>query len=163
MSIIVFKEGVMAADGLLCTSHWQIHTDRHRKIYKLVDGSLFGATGTVPVIEAFVRRLNYYIADHKEDPLRQESVLQFDRLRAGDDKSSGLRGMLNGRIISYEAEGVMLYPRAVKYQAIGAGCDIAIGAMDMGATAAAACRLAIKRNMGTRGKVFTLRVGKDKP
>jgi hypothetical protein len=56
--------------------------------------------------------------------------------------------------------GAMTYPRSVKFAALGAGQDIAIGAMDMGANARKACAIAMKRNFGTRGKVAWLKVSR---
>jgi hypothetical protein len=48
MSIIVFRDGIIASDGLLATSHWSIHTESLQKIFKLPDGSVIGGVGVCP-------------------------------------------------------------------------------------------------------------------
>lgn len=149
MSIIVIRDGVMASDSMmLVNDHWDIGTLNKQKIFRLRDGSLFGGVGSTGAITAFLKA-----TDREPSRADQHAEHFFTESR----RTSGLRLMPNGRIIAYDSSGETHYP-PMNFTADGAGQGIAIGAMEMGASARQACAIAIRRNMGARGKVQWLKL-----
>jgi hypothetical protein len=114
--------------------------DRCRKVFKLPDGQLFGASkgsedGT-RLYEALTKKL---------PPPKLECV-------------NALRIDLKGRIWLYE--GNIWQRITIPYYAIGSGSIFAMAAMDAGASAIEAAKIGAKRDVYSGGKVTFVRLAK---
>ena len=144
MTVVAFKEGVMACDSQVSTANGMWTTIN--KIRK-VDGWLVGGAGDVDLLSWFLRSF---------DP---EAVTK--RLAISTDtRGDGLAGLVvspKGTIYYVEERGIYVkFP--AKFLAIGVGETAAMVAMECGASAEEAVRLTIKYDKGCGGKVHTLKL-----
>ena len=140
MTIVAYRNGIMAADGACWINDSQI--TRMQKIYRL-KGGLVGMAGDVEVISQFIEWLKDG-ADEDEFPLgNYESIVVNP----------------SGRVTLFEGGSYCPVPLRAQYAAIGAGIDYALGAMFAGADARLAVKAAIAYNAKCRGpiSVFHLR------
>lgn len=114
---------------------------RFQKLYRLPDGALFGAAGSV-----------------------QEILAVLEWLRGGE-KPTGLQdfagmvvGPAGGAILGVR---LMREPIAEPFYAVGSGNHFAIAAMACGKTAPEAVRLAARFDSGTGGRVQSMRLIKQ--
>lgn len=148
MSIIVIRDGVMASDGLMCSGgYWEIHSLAAQKMYRISDGSIVGTVGSTGAARGFCLALD-------RDP-SAGAELARDWLKK-ETETSCTRLMPDGTVYGYDNTGETKYSR-MKFYAWGAGAGVAIGAMEMGASARRACAIAITRNIGARGRVQLMR------
>lgn len=129
MSVVVYKDGVLAADSKAYGGKYQISPGRKAKAWCLKDGSRLGVTSAiVGTSERFK-----------------------DWLEAGGDPAAwqgdkpDMRAMLikpNGELFLYEDGLFPSGPIQSAEHAIGSGADVARGAMAMGADAERAVRIA---------------------
>jgi hypothetical protein len=124
MSVIAYRDGVMAGDTRAYGGDWQASPGQKAKIHLLDDGTRVGITAAVVG--------------------QPERVLAW--LRAGADPEAWGAGDMLCSVLMVKANGGVylardsLYfagPIFCPYYAIGSGADFALGAMAMGATARA--------------------------
>lgn len=144
MTTIAYRDGILAADGRTSIGS-TIFTDNARKIIRLSDGALFALAGDVaytgPMLEA----------------LEDEAPLP--------DKDGAFTAIIvetSGALRFYEGAGGFI---AVDdpFAAFGSGADFAYGAMEMGASAEEAVRVACRRDSGSGGKIQVERPGYRSP
>lgn len=111
---------------------------RFQKLYRLPDGSLFGAAGDLEEILAVLEWLR-----GGEKP---EGVERFEGMVVGP---------AGGAILGYR---LMRRPIAEPFHALGSGSYFAIAAMACGKTAAEAVRLAARFDSGTDGRVQSMKL-----
>lgn len=134
MTTIAYDGKTLAADTLASNGiKW-----RFRKLYRLPDGSLFGAAGSC-----------------------QEILAVLAWLRRGE-KPSDLQNF-EGLIVSQagvSALGMRLMrePVVERYYAVGSGAHFAIAAMACGRSAVQAVRIAARFDPGTGGRVESMRL-----
>jgi hypothetical protein len=147
MTTIVYRAGVLAGEGRETIqndehSSYYILRDDCIKVWRLKDGSLFGAAHGSEDIE----RLRLALVN-KVTPPKLEDVC-------------GLRVDPKGRMWVYE--GNIWQRQYGKYYAVGSGSILAFAALDAGADAIMACKIAAKRDPYSGGKVTAVRLSKRK-
>ncbi|HVJ31681.1 MAG TPA: hypothetical protein VND94_01085 [Terriglobia bacterium] len=137
MTVIAYRDGIMAADSLMQLGSTKA---RCRKIAKH-RGHLIGLSGNVcPPLDTFIEL--FFSED--EDDRRFLSTFDFDALIVTPA----------GEIQVWEQRLCFETP-PVPFWAIGSGQDCAMGAMEMGATAKQAAAAAIKWVPNIGGPVTT--------
>lgn len=143
MTTIVYRDGVMAGDGRETNqndehSSWYVVRDDCVKVFKLKDGRLFGYAHGSEDCE----RLHQSLVKNQPPPkLEDIAGLLVDKKR---------------RIWIYEGN---IWQRVkMPFYAIGSGSIIAMGALDAGATAVEAVKIAINRDLWTGGKVTAVKL-----
>jgi 20S proteasome alpha/beta subunit len=131
MTTIAYREGILAGDTRV--AYGQDVLDDMVKVHVLPDGSLFGGAGDVEDI----KRLQKAMENGDDEPvLKNISAIMIKP---------------NGQVWNYE-RSVWVRLRG-QYFAIGSGAIAALSAMDAGADAIKAIKIAIRRNTGTGGRV----------
>lgn len=154
MTIIAYRNGVLACDSLW--TYGRLKTLWKSKIVRLSSGALFGASGDAD------NRALLALVDECEDA---------DDLPTMEDLA-GLRGSSIGLLILPNGRGWMVaspgdekggscgawpaFTGRKGFAAIGCGEQLALGALEMGASAAAAVRVACRRNSQCGLPIHTL-------
>lgn len=128
MTVVAYRSGQMAADSSCFCGVTNVHGVK--KIWR-VGGGLVGCCGALSDIMMFVRWLRDGAADGEYPQMRCMEAIVVDP---------------RGRVCSYEhasSEPIVVEGR---YCAVGAGAEIALGAMHAGADARAAVRAAIRHS-----------------
>lgn len=146
MTTIAYKDGIVAADSR-CTEGDHIMPGKARKLYELPDGSIYTFTGSVAHGMAMLAALTS--GKKKKTP----------KWELGDTIAVIIRP--NGKVLIFEGEGVW-FEQTGKMAAWGSGEAYAYGAMEAGADAAKAVRIAIKHDAGSGGPVRTIDVKKQR-
>ena len=140
MTCIVYRDGVLAADTLVVDETSAIY--HAPKIYRLDDGSLIGAAGNGREILTF---LNCYLQNI--EPPKDYEYTTF----------AGILVKPSGDV--YYCETHDLIDQVMdEYLAIGSGRNIAYGALEMGASAEEAVRMACKYSIYCGLPITTLRL-----
>lgn len=143
MTTICYKDGMLAADRLVTMNGIVCGTSD--KIMRSPFGHLFGAAGDVDSVETFKAWVNGGCVD---DP---PSI----------DKADSVAAILifpDGRVRTWYGSPVLVNIDA-KFHALGSGCEIAIGAMAMGADARQALEIASQYDTRSGGGIDVLRLG----
>jgi hypothetical protein len=140
MTTVAYRAGVLAADS----SCWEGETNVHgvRKVFR-VRGVIVGCAGRLSEIQAFIRWIRNG-ADESEYP----KMADLAALVITDD----------GKVNAFENFSPDPIPVIGPYCSIGAGSDIALGAMWAGASSVDAIRAARAHNSVTSGRIQTLRI-----
>lgn len=141
MTTIVYRDGIMAADGRETIQNdeyasFYILRDDCVKVWKLKNGSLFGAAHGSEDIERLYRALK-----KGKKPPKLECI-------------AGLMVDKKGRITLYE--GRIWQSVTAPYYSVGSGSILAFSALDAGASAEDACRIAAKRDPFSGGEIHTV-------
>lgn len=145
MTCIAYRDGIMAGDGRETNQNtedesWFKVRDNCIKVFKLDDGSLFGAAHSSEDIEILTRWL-------KQDPLCSTLPPDLEDVTALLVKPTGE---------FYMTEGKIWVPAGLDYYAIGSGGLVANAAMDAGATAKKAVEIACNRDLWCGGLITTV-------
>jgi len=133
MTTVAYKDGILAADGRVTAHDDLVSTDEDEKVFKLEDGSLFSAAGDVEDCEDLLEALRNGGDTPELDDIEalwikpDGSVYRFERKRWSKQRG--------------------------KYFALGSGAGYALAAMDAGADALKAVKIAIKRDPRSGGEV----------
>jgi ATP-dependent protease HslVU (ClpYQ) peptidase subunit len=147
VSVVVYKDGVMAADSRAYSggSH-PIGTKK--KIHRLTDGSLLGITSNQIGLPEAVR-------DWIDQGARRDALLP-------DQPSfTAIHVLTNGEIYFYDDSYVPSGPITTSEITIGSGMKYALGALKMGATAYEAVEVAKQCDFYCGGKVAILTLKGD--
>lgn len=139
MTIIAYRDGVMAADSAIW-SGGSIIAGHMRKIVRHPDGSLAAATGEASLLAWFLERIE------------TGEILQSP---PKDETQEGFNGLLvrpNGDVYRCGVN-MLLYPINGPWQAVGGPTAFLSGALAAGATAEEAVHLALKFTDGGGGDV----------
>jgi hypothetical protein len=134
MSVVVYRDGVMAADTRAWSGHGGVPMGRKIKIERLDDGTLIGATSADVGANEALRKWYKEGADPDLD-IGCKDGFSFIAV-APDGKAMIAIGTLK---LSGPIEG--------EYFAIGSGCEFALGAMLHGASAVEAVETACTLSM----------------
>lgn len=152
MTIIAFKDGIMAADSAGFVGSVRVKVGRP-KIRRGADGSLYGFAGATSVINLCADWLMRADYPHGKPDLATIPGLE-------DSDFEGLIVRPSGHV---ERIGFVLSPYVVDGKAVVIGNDtaacVAIGAMHMGASAAQAVEAAIAHTIYVGGPVQVERLG----
>lgn len=142
MTIVAYKNGIIASDS---KASWDdLHLFNCKKVVKAPDGTIGGGAGHVVWINSF----NDWILSN-----RKQSWDYFNK------DSSGLFITTDRQVYIVDSGGIMPAMLLNDCIAIGSGKSIALGAMDANATAEEAVRIAIIREDGCAGLVYTEELG----
>lgn len=145
MTIICYRDGVMAADSLI--SSMEIRRGRVRKIVRTETGWLCGASGYCGEVVRFLEWSRTAIG-------AAEAKFSID-VEDGDFAAVAVSPA--GEVEHFDHKGHRFYVEAPFY-AIGAGREIAIGAMAHGASAEQAAQYAIDWAVSCGGPVHVERL-----
>lgn len=154
MTVIVYRDGVMASDSLL--SGQGVRCGEAEKV-RDINGWLIGISGNWGVAcELF----DWFEQECRDSIKRPPSQIHVD-----DDKYP--IGVLlvrksSGAVFCIDGLG---YPQRINapFYAIGSGAEVALGAMEMGADAIKAVKAACKFNCYCGGRIRHVRMEKKKP
>lgn len=151
MTTICFREGILAADTRAYSGD-SSPIGFKQKIFRGQDGTLFGISTPQPGLSEEVAA--WMMADEDVKP---------DLVPAlhGDIGFQALEITPEGDVFYYNNRFVPSGPLYGPWHAIGSGCDYAIGALRMGATATEAVEVAMEFDPWTGGDVTLLRLGGD--
>ena len=146
MTTIAYKDGVMAADGLVCGS--DLRRGSNTKITRLIDGTLIGCCGSSAAIVRFQRWAH----------------AGFDMANLPTfDKDHGVAAIVvhpNMKVEVWHSE--CLEPQSILPppwgMAMGSGNEVALGAMAMGADARRAIEIAIMIDTASGGDIQVERI-----
>lgn len=144
MTVIVFRDGVMAADSVVSVGSTKLWPCR--KVVKAPDGSLHGASGYTPACDA------YLMAAEAGETLP-------DPQPVGDQDSNfvALVARPNGELRYRDRFGSMICD-AFPYAAIGSARAVAHGALHAGATAEQAVAACIAHDTEIGGPIQAVRL-----
>lgn len=133
ITTIAYRGGILAGDTRVTIGD-NIVTDKQRKVWKTKDGYLLGAAGKVEDMERLRRVVRKGVA--------VDATLDISALLISPE----------GKVMLFEGN-TWVTQKGAKYYAIGSGHDVALAAMDAGADAVKAVKIAIKRDTGSGGHV----------
>lgn len=144
MSVVVYKDGVLAADSKAYGGKYQTSPGWKRKAHRLEDGTRVG------VVSAVLGEPERFVA----------------WLRAGGDPEAwkgekpDVRALVvrpNGALFLHDESLTPSVPIECEFYAIGSGGEFAMGAMAMGADVEEAIRVAIRFDVNSGGEPLVLR------
>lgn len=138
MTTLAYRDGELATDSRV-TAGDMIVSDRRRKVHRLRDGSVVAWSGSVQQAELLLQAMRKKGAEHPKL-----------------DEISALHLKTDGTLWEYEGEAWVKQDPG--YYATGSGSPYAFAAMDAGASAREAVRIAIKRDAKSGGKVQSLKL-----
>lgn len=146
MTTLAYKEGILVADGYLTSGSTITQTKKDKRI--IVDGVHFFQTG--PTADYHILIQGYFdgrVAKEDIDRTGQVGTIVYD-------KKKGFFGVANFD----EDDGVLWTCERIVPFAMGSGAVYALGAMDAGASAKEAVKIASDRDIYTGGKIRTYRI-----
>ncbi len=141
MTTIAYRDGILAADTAIHGGGCLVG-EAEEKIFEH-EGSLFGVTGSLRGKSA----LKKWLADGRS--IENLSNFKDDDLEIMEIDPKGN--------LFFIYDDFLPVSISAEFHAIGSGYRIALGALDMGATATMAVEICIKRDCYTAGKVISLR------
>lgn len=145
MTCIAYRNGILAADSRMTMGKWT-ETDKCQKLWKLSDGSLIGCAGSWYDIKALVAAV--------EESIKNKSGKRA-KLPSGKFKADVILVAPSGRVYVYY-KGWSNDKYLSDFYAVGSGSTLAMAAMDAGASAVEAVKIAIKRDICCGGKIQKL-------
>lgn len=154
MTVIAYKDGVLAGDSLWSDEHGNVYTIAP-KVFQFPSGVLYGGAGEGDDRE-FVRLLK-----RAKRPEQLPAIKDLRKLK------QGLRAIMvfpDGRVFTVDTsvkdeEPVGIGEVVERVAAIGCGMDWALAAMDNGKSAIDAVEYACKRNVFCRPPVTHVKLG----
>lgn len=155
MTTITYKDGIMASDSA-CSDSWQILTTRSVKIYRLGTGALFGGAGDAD-IRSILKMFND-VKTYKGMPTKKEIIEEktdFDALLVLP-KRKIFHVWCNEPEGEIEIWNAGIMPIEERHYAIGSGAIFAMPALDGGASARDAVKIACARDFYSRPPIITV-------
>ncbi len=143
MTLIVYRDGVMAGDSLVTKQSGTLIVDHAKKVYKSSDGYLFGCCGATYDIQHY-NDWFMHNRDKKMPPMKNISVLQISPdgvIRVFDDE--------------FKMDSFFIHN---KWYAMGLGHEFATGCLMAGASAVDTVKMATKRIPYIGGKICAVRL-----
>lgn len=141
MTTIAYRDGELATDSRI-TAGDMIVSDKRTKVHRLRDGSLMAWAGSVQDAELLLQAMRRTAKPAEKHP-KLEDI-------------SALHLRTDGTLWEYEGEAWV--KQDLGYYATGSGSPYAFAAMDAGASAKDAVRIAIKRDANSGGRVQSLKL-----
>lgn len=145
MTVIAYRNGVMAAD----TGGWRGDAclPWFRKVARGPDGTLYGGSGSVARLCAFLAWVDDGCLEEMPLPVREsEGRSDFTILIALPDGSL--------EILTHEGREILT---GAPYAAIGSCAEVCLGAMYAGGDAETSVRAALEHGSGAAGSVMVVR------
>lgn len=140
MTIIVYRDGVMAADTGIFNG--DVLSGEMEKIFQLDDGTLYGSAG--------------FMADDEPFHAWVREGVRPDRLSSD---FSGLVIKPDGTVLEVGGPTPTMFQTRAPFYTLGCGSEIAIGALEFGATAVQAVQAACRRSVFCREPITVLSLG----
>lgn len=144
MTTIAYRDGVLAGDGLYHRGGWKMG-NTHQKVWKTPDGRLVGICGDAAHVSKLVAWLLC--------PPRKRTT---ERPKLEKDTGTVVEVFGNGKARYYEHD--YFHPVNDRYWSVGSGSIAALVAMDMGADAVRAIKIAAKRDDSTGGRISAVKL-----
>lgn len=148
MTTVCYRNGIMAADTALW--HDDLYWGRVQKIERLSKGRLVGVAGEMASCQRLIELLRSTVAPDRE---------ALQHCGAG---CSAIVADPDGDFYCIDTDTGGMYEVDHDFAAIGTGIHLAFGAMEMGATAEQAVRVACKYDSATREPLQVEALGKRK-
>lgn len=145
MTTIAYRDRVMASDSRVTIKDF-VFDNNSKKIWRLSDGSLFGASGDVVGGFQLLDLLRFHV--------RQKKFTLPNKYCKG---TKALFVSPKGVLYYYET-GYWEELGKRHYSAVGSGAKYALAAMDAGANAVQACRIGIHRDVYSGGRVRSFKL-----
>jgi hypothetical protein len=145
VTVVCYRSGLMASDSL-CTTYGDRRLGSLNKIFRDANGNIAGYSGDGGALDDF---RNWFLAgaDHDKRPPPPVGDVRFQAI------------VVNAQGEAFDVgERFHLARIEAPFYAIGSGAPIAIGAMEMGASAEQAVAAAIKWQTSCGGEIQTLRI-----
>ena len=151
MTTIATRNGVMVSDGQVSFGD-RIDQTNLKKVRK-INGCLVGGAGRLSSVLQF---FNWFEEWSNAQVVQGESphVQVFIPENIDDEDFTGIVVFTDGVIFMYEGGKRCYEIVGAEYYAIGSGADFALSAMDAGASAEDAVKVAIKRDVFSGGELF---------
>lgn len=151
MTTIATRNGVMVSDGQVS---WGDRIDQtNLKKVRKINGCLVGGAGRLSSVLQFFKWFEEW-SDAQVVQGESPHVQVFIPEDLDDEDFTGLVVFTDGVIFMYEGGKRCYEIVGAEYYAIGSGADFALSAMDAGASAEDAVKVAIKRDVFSGGELF---------
>ena len=137
MTIIVWRDGIIAADSQTTNG---VLAGKTKKLFKLKNAAI----GFAGLLTDGLKLIEFLKSDEDKPP------------ELSEDFESLMMDLRTGKCAYYDRT-LIAVKIMDKFEAIGTGSELAIGAMEHGATAIEAVRVAIKRDINSGGRVAVIR------
>ena len=145
MTVVAYKEGVMASDSMISLRETGDKLIFGPKVCK-IGSALVGASGSAQILRKIKE-----IKSHVNILNRISSILDDDE----EDHDFDIMVLLCGKKFVFD-NSVVPCEIYDEFFAIGSGSSLALGAMSFGASAEEAVRVAIKHNVFCGGEVYSV-------
>lgn len=137
MTIIVWRDGIIAADSQTTNG---VLAGKTKKLFKLKNAAI----GFAGLLTDGLKLIEFLKSDEDKPP------------ELSEDFESLMMDLRTGKCAYYDRT-LIAVKIMDKFEAIGTGSELAIGAMEHGATAIEAVRVAIKRDINSGGRIAVIR------
>ena len=138
MTIIVWRNGIIAADSQTTNG---VLAGKTKKLFKLKNAAI----GFAGLLTDGLKLIEFLKSDEDKPP------------ELSEDFESLMMDLRTGKCAYYDRTLIAIKIMD-KFETIGTGSELAIGAMEHGATAIEAVRVAIKRDINSGGRVAVIRM-----
>jgi 20S proteasome alpha/beta subunit len=147
MTTIVYKDGILAADSRSISNN--VHFSQYKKIY-LIGEDVYGFAGDVISICQYVRLLKKEIKEFKTPEKTNFAGMRIN--------------LKTKKVFTIENNGDFICEEECldEFFAIGIGRELAMGAMEMGASSLESCDVACKYSNCSR-PFYYIDINSDKP
>ncbi len=135
MTVLAYRAGVLASDSMIADSNTRCGA--MRKLARGPGGAVAGSCGACGVSNRFLRWVE------NGEP---------GEFEPGTESFNALIARVDGEVFRMDSDGAW-WPVVAPYHAEGSGASVAMGAMEMGATAEQAVMAAIRWNLFCGGDV----------
>ncbi|HEX4767667.1 MAG TPA: hypothetical protein VH414_15475 [Lichenihabitans sp.] len=151
MTTVVYRDGTLAADSLLVQGSIKCPESMNKLVMGRTHPVLYAMAGKISALAATVRILEAM-------PVAPWDGGEFPTRPPLDANSELVAFHRDGRIFSFETDGLWFEPAEVPFMALGSGAKAALGALHMGADAVRAVEIACLTDAYTGGPIVTMRL-----
>lgn len=147
MTTVAYRDGVLAFDEQVTWGNvkWATTTKARR-----IGDMIVACSGCSSLCHAYLQWV-------EDNPALVLGLAPIQEWKQGAERDFDALIITNSGIYSHDGAGKP-YPVKAAYLAIGSGMPFALGAMEMGATAVEAVKVAAKLDNSTGGKIRTLSI-----
>ncbi|MBS3648768.1 hypothetical protein KEU06_09030 [Pseudaminobacter sp. 19-2017] len=156
MTVLVYRDGVLASDSQLIRRNWNVlgHAEKIARVDVDGEAYLVGGTGEAPYVAKFIR----WCRSDNFPKFLQNLEYSSPRIEptGKDDNCTGFVIKPDGVCIRFEGDDPP-YEVESEWHVFGSGDMIAVGALEMGATAERAVEVCIKHDILSDGPIQVVR------
>ena len=150
MSTVVFRAGVLAADSLMVQGSIKCPETMNKLVRGKTHPVIYAMAGKIALLAAAVRIIEAM-------PVAPWDGGAFPTRPPLDGSCELVAFHRDGRVFSFETDGLWFEPADVPFLALGSGAKAALGALHMGADAVRAVEIACLTDAYTGGPIVTMR------